>query len=174
MQKKRPNEDFSIFDEVLDKTPEHEKIFVSRSLEIANQIIIVLEQKALLQKELADKLEKQESEISRWLSGFHNFTIKSIAKLEAVLGERIITTPNQARTELSNRIEALVDDHIKTAIERIRSERNRPESRVPTQTASKTVTTNIVTPRSCKVVNIHDFKKANINNPDSHLRPTGT
>ena len=88
---KRPTviDDLPLFDEILDNTTEESKLFVSRSLAIANQILIVLEKKGLKQKDFAALLHKKEAEISRWLSGFHNFTIKSIAKIETALGERI-------------------------------------------------------------------------------------
>jgi transcriptional regulator with XRE-family HTH domain len=36
---------------------------------------------------------KKPSEISKWLNGEHNFTLRSLAKLEAELGEPIITVP---------------------------------------------------------------------------------
>jgi len=39
------------------------------------------------------KLNKSNAEISKWLSGQHNLTVKSIAKIEEALGEEIITTP---------------------------------------------------------------------------------
>ena len=38
-------------------------------------------------------LNKKESEISKWLSGTHNFEIKTIAKIESVLEENIIQVP---------------------------------------------------------------------------------
>ncbi|MBK8969134.1 MAG: helix-turn-helix transcriptional regulator [Lewinellaceae bacterium] len=41
-------------------------------------------------RDLAAALGKSESEVSKWLAGAHNFTLKSIAKLEAVLGEDIL------------------------------------------------------------------------------------
>src|SRR5205809_218122 len=100
MKRKRPNEDFSIFDQIIDATPDADKIFVSRSLEIASQIISALEEKKLLQKEFAAKMGKKEPEVSKWLTGFHNFTIKSLANIEIALGQRIITTPKQARKEI--------------------------------------------------------------------------
>lgn len=33
---------------------------------------------------------KKESEVSKWLTGTHNFTLKTIAKISAVLGEPIV------------------------------------------------------------------------------------
>jgi len=40
--------------------------------------------------ELAVRLKKKDSEISKWLSGRHNFTLKTIAQLEENLQTSII------------------------------------------------------------------------------------
>ncbi len=37
-----------------------------------------------MQRDLANAMGKTEAEISKWLCGFHNFTIKTISKIEAV------------------------------------------------------------------------------------------
>ena len=42
------------------------------------------------QKDLALRLGKKESEISRWMRGTHNFTIDTLISIEDVLGEPII------------------------------------------------------------------------------------
>lgn len=47
----------------------------------------------MTQKEFAKKMNKTEAEVSRWLSGTHNFTLKTIAKITNVLGESIVTIP---------------------------------------------------------------------------------
>ena len=44
----------------------------------------------LTQKDLARRLHKRESEISKWLTGRHNFTIQTIAKVETALGCKLI------------------------------------------------------------------------------------
>lgn len=82
--KKNLNKEF--FD---DLNPEIEK-FVNKSVEISDRIEEILKKKNISQRELADKLGKSESEISKWLSGTHNFTIKSIAKIESVLEDEIV------------------------------------------------------------------------------------
>ena len=43
----------------------------------------LIAEKGITQKSLAESLDKKPSEISKWLSGNHNFTIRSLAKLEA-------------------------------------------------------------------------------------------
>lgn len=71
--------------------------FVDINLAITEQVYTILEKKGWNQKDLAREMGKKESEMSRWLSGMHNLTLKSISKLETVLGETIILTPQQAR-----------------------------------------------------------------------------
>lgn len=97
--------DLPIFDEILLSTQIEDREFVSRSLEIANQIIKVLDEKSLKQKDLADKMNKTEAEISKWLSGFHNFTLKSLVKIETALESRIITTPQETIRGIIGEIE---------------------------------------------------------------------
>ena len=57
---------------------------------IANRVYYLLEQKNMSQKELAQKLGKTETEVSRWLSGTHNLTVATIAKLAIALDDDII------------------------------------------------------------------------------------
>ena len=81
------------FDKVIARRKPETKIFVSKYLDIVERIHQILQAKGMTQKDLAKAMEKRESEISRWLSGEHNLTLKSIAKLEAALGEEIISIP---------------------------------------------------------------------------------
>lgn len=101
MKKSNEIDGNKIFDEILNESKE-EAAFIKKSLQIATHINDVLESRNMLQKEFALKMGKSEAEISKWLSGFHNFTIKTIANIEVALGESIIITPNQisAMTEV--------------------------------------------------------------------------
>jgi antitoxin component HigA of HigAB toxin-antitoxin module len=74
------------------------RIFVKKNLAISNQIYALLDEKGWTQKELAIRLGKSESEVSKLLSGLHNFTLKSIAKLESELGSDIITTTTNTKS----------------------------------------------------------------------------
>lgn len=65
------------------------------SVAIANRIYDLLEQRGLSQKEFARMLGKTETEVSRWLSGMHNLTIGTIAKISAVLEEDIVVVPRE-------------------------------------------------------------------------------
>ncbi len=61
------------------------KRFVDHSFNIVNKIHAILEKQAKTQRDLAILLGKSESEISKWMQGTHNFTLKSISKIESVL-----------------------------------------------------------------------------------------
>lgn len=78
----------------LQEVPEDVKIFVRRQVDMARRIREIMEDQNLTQKSLAKRLSKQESEISKWLSGEHNLTFRSLAKLEAALGEPILEVPD--------------------------------------------------------------------------------
>jgi len=71
--------------------------FVDHQTDIAKQIIFILKKMGKNQSFLAEKMKKNESEISKWLSGTHNFTLKTISKIEDVFGESIIICPKDAK-----------------------------------------------------------------------------
>lgn len=81
----------NIIDTWLDKNgnPEIEKL-VEKNLAIANKIHELLQQRDLKPADLARLLDKKPSEISKWLTGTHTFTTKTITKIETVLREDII------------------------------------------------------------------------------------
>jgi transcriptional regulator with XRE-family HTH domain len=78
------------------KVPAEIKLLVGKSLATAKQISKILEEQGKTQRDLANLLGKKESEISKWLQGTHNFTYKTICKIEIVLGEQLIFTADQA------------------------------------------------------------------------------
>lgn len=80
-------------DRLLRSTPKDVEIFVDLYADIAVRINQILIEKNLTQKDLAEKLEKRPSEISKWLNGEHNFTLRSLAKLSAELGEPLLEVP---------------------------------------------------------------------------------
>ena len=75
------------------KNPKDIEYFVELNLDISDQISEYLNEKSWTQKDLANALGKTESEISKWMSGTHNLTLRSIAKISAVFDKNIITTP---------------------------------------------------------------------------------
>lgn len=69
--------------------PEIAKV-VAKNLQISNKIAELLETREKSASQLARELGKSRSEISKWLSGQHTFTTRTIAKLEVYFGEDII------------------------------------------------------------------------------------
>ncbi len=84
-----------IFQEILDETPADVIIFVRLYAHLVVRINELLTEQNINKKELADKLDKKPSEISKWLSGEHNFTLRSLAKLSAELGEPLLEVPKR-------------------------------------------------------------------------------
>ena len=91
--------DQEFFNQFLESIPDETKNYVRLSMDIASQVNNLLEKENISQRELADRLGKKESEVSKWLSGNHNFTIKSLAKIETVLEEQFLFT----REEITDR-----------------------------------------------------------------------
>ena len=79
------------------ETPKDMEYFIDMNMAVSEQIMSYLKEKKWSQKQLAKELGKSEAEISKWLSGTHNLTMKSIARIAAVLDSEIITTPLQAK-----------------------------------------------------------------------------
>ncbi|MBD5268653.1 MAG: helix-turn-helix transcriptional regulator [Bacteroides sp.] len=73
-----------------DITPE-ERAEARLSFQISNRLEMLMHEKGLSKKQLADAIGKRPSEISRWLSGEHNFTISTLARLSSFFGQPIIT-----------------------------------------------------------------------------------
>ena len=109
-----------VFQRILDKTPKEVEIFVRLYADIVVRVNQLLKEKGYSQKDLAEKLDKRPSEISKWLNGDHNFTLRSIAKLEAELGETILYVPRQvfqSYGESTAKMTVYPNDHIKTNVE---------------------------------------------------------
>ena len=62
----------------------------SFSFAVSDKIHKLLTDKGMTQKEMAKKMGKTEAEVSVWLSGQHNFTLRTLARISVVLGEDLI------------------------------------------------------------------------------------
>lgn len=81
----------AIMDEIRASITSEQKVQMELAVSIANRIYAILEQRGMTQKEFAHLMGKTETEVSRWLSGTHNLTLSTIAKITVALGETIIT-----------------------------------------------------------------------------------
>lgn len=79
-----------LLDEIRQTMTPEMKRQMDLSVQIANRIYEIMEDKGLSQKDLAHLLGKTETEVSRWLSGTHNMTMATLAKISSALGTDII------------------------------------------------------------------------------------
>ena len=75
---------------LVDITPE-ERAEARLTFQISNRLDLLMKEKGLSRKQLADAMGKRPSEITRWLSGEHNFTISTLAMLSSFFGQPIVT-----------------------------------------------------------------------------------
>jgi len=76
--------------ELMKQIPKDIQNDVRDSIDIANEIHEVLKMKGLSPADLAREMDKSESEISKWMSGQHNFTFKTVRKIARALGEELL------------------------------------------------------------------------------------
>jgi len=58
---------------------------------ISERIDNLMHENGLTKKQFADAIGRRPSEITKWLSGQHNFTIATLAMLSSFFGQPIIT-----------------------------------------------------------------------------------
>lgn len=77
--------------EIFDEIPNEKREETRLSFAISNRLAALMQERGLNKKQFAEALGKRPNEITRWLSGEHNFTISTIAMLSNFFGKPIIT-----------------------------------------------------------------------------------
>ena len=80
-----------VLDDILSNIPKGIQKEVDMFYAISVRINDILKRKGWNQANLAKAMGKKEAEVSKWLSGNHNFTISTLARIETVLEEDIIS-----------------------------------------------------------------------------------
>lgn len=78
-------------DEMLGPIPDSLQKETDLSFQISDRIYELMQQRGLSKKQFADALGKRPCEVTKWLSGQHNFTISTLAMLSSFFGKLIIT-----------------------------------------------------------------------------------
>lgn len=78
-------------EEMLGPIPEHIQMEIDLSFDISGRIDFLMRENGLSKKQFAEALGRRPSEITKWLSGQHNFTIGTLSKLSAFFGKPIIS-----------------------------------------------------------------------------------
>ncbi len=79
-----------LFNQVIAETPPEIKQEVEWSYQIADKIYDAIRSKGLSQKDFARLVGTSEAAVSRWIGGGHNFTLATLARIEAALGVEMI------------------------------------------------------------------------------------
>jgi len=66
--------------------------FIDKNLAIVEKVRKYLKAEGISGQKFADMMGKKPSEVSKWLSGNHNLTLKIIIKMECTLGIELIHT----------------------------------------------------------------------------------
>ena len=78
------------FQQMLSSVPHDISMEIDLSFAIAKEIDALMREKGLTKKQFADALGKKPSEVTKWLSGQHNFTIRTLAMLSCFFNHPLI------------------------------------------------------------------------------------
>jgi len=78
------------FQQMVDSVPQDIRTEMDFSFAIAEEINALMCERGLTKKQFADALGRRPSEITKWLSGQHNFTIRTLAMLSTFFGNPLI------------------------------------------------------------------------------------
>ncbi|WP_319505193.1 helix-turn-helix transcriptional regulator [Bacteroides graminisolvens] len=91
-------------DLIISMRDEREYAKVKSRMKLAVKIADALKERNMSQKELAEKLGKKPSEVSKWLSGTHNFTHDTLVDVEFVLGIELFSIKDGVKREIDSNI----------------------------------------------------------------------
>lgn len=95
----------NLLNELLESITPEEQAKTDKKMILATKIANEIKAKGLKKSEFAEILGKQPSEISKWLSGTHNFTIDTLMEIERVLSVQLLDTGNWDRLEKYQKVE---------------------------------------------------------------------
>ncbi len=78
-------------EEIFNEIPAAKREETRLSFAISNRLDALMKEKGLNRKQLAEAMGKRPNEVTRWLSGEHNFTLATLAMLSTFFGQPIIS-----------------------------------------------------------------------------------
>ncbi len=90
----------SIIDEIFDSITTDEEEKVRKRMLLATRIDKGIKAKGWKKKDLAAALNKRRSEITKWLSGTHNFNLDTLFDIERVLNIKLITLEDAPKPQV--------------------------------------------------------------------------
>jgi ribosome-binding protein aMBF1 (putative translation factor) len=100
MTKKKKHQNYTspALDDLMDEIDEKQYKRTEKRMMLAARIDEAKKAKGWKNKDLAQALGKRDSEISKWLSGNHNFTADTLSDLEEVLGIQLLNVKEESKT----------------------------------------------------------------------------
>jgi transcriptional regulator with XRE-family HTH domain len=91
---------------------------ISKRMKLAAQIDDVLISRGLTNQEFAFMMGKKPSEITRWLSGTHNFTTETLWEIERVLQIQLLTSsvPDKNIENNTEDLKTFIADEVQKAL----------------------------------------------------------
>lgn len=91
---------------------------ISKRMKLAAQIDDVLILRGLTNQEFAFMMGKKPSEITRWLSGTHNFTTETLWEIERVLQIQLLTSsvPSEKVMKETEDLRTVIADEVQKAL----------------------------------------------------------
>ena len=105
-------------DEIRNETSPQMSEQISKRMKLAAQIDNVLMSRGLTNQEFAFMMGKKPSEITRWLSGTHNFTTETLWEIERVLKIQLLTSsmPEEKIVNQMDEFRTLIADEVQKAL----------------------------------------------------------
>lgn len=97
---KMKNYTSELLDDLLDEISQEEQEITDKKMLLAARIDDAIKSKKWKRKDFAKAMNKQASEISKWLSGTHNFNTDTLFSIERVLGVKLINLPESLQEQV--------------------------------------------------------------------------
>ncbi|HBL71599.1 MAG TPA: XRE family transcriptional regulator [Bacteroidales bacterium] len=88
---------FNTYKTMVAKVPTEVLAEVDLSFAISDELDAMIRAKGLTKKQFAEEIGKHPSEVTKWLSGQHNFTLRTISMLSAYFGKPLVVPANYVR-----------------------------------------------------------------------------
>ena len=92
----------SLLDNLLAQITPEEQTRTDRKMRIAAIIDDAIKSKGWGRKQFAERMNKKPSEISKWLSGTHNFTIDTLIDIEQMLEIKLLNLTERRKKRVSS------------------------------------------------------------------------
>lgn len=76
--------------QIMSTVPDYIKQETNLEFGVSDRLAELMEERGITKRSLAQALGKRPSEVTKWLSGQHNFTLRTIAMLSSFFGEPLM------------------------------------------------------------------------------------